>query len=161
MPPGLRRGRDATVARATDRASAIPADVDHQPDERSLRLPFRAPFAAQTLLSFLGPRAVPGIEEVRDGTYLRSVRTGSVAAVIATTRRTDHVELRVSADGAPDLDRLGERTRRALDLDADPVTIDKTLSKDRHLAPLVAWIPGIRVPGTFDGFELVGVRTAC
>ncbi len=42
-----------------------------------------------------------------------------------------------------------------LDLDADPVAIDATLALDPKLTALIARSPGIRVPGTFDGFELV------
>jgi AraC family transcriptional regulator of adaptative response / DNA-3-methyladenine glycosylase II len=40
---------------------------------------------------------------------------------------------------------------------ADPQAIGQHLSKDPHLAPLVAARPGLRVPGAWDGFE-VGVR---
>ena len=129
--------------------------MDAEPNEGAVRLPFRAPFAAGALLSFLSARAVPGIEELRGGTYLRSVQQSGSAAVIAMTPRRDHVELRVLANGSLDLEHLGERTRRALDLDADPVSIDEALSLDPQLAPLVAQLPGIRVPGTFDGLELV------
>jgi len=129
--------------------------MDAEPSARSQRIPYRAPFAAETLLSFLGARSVPGIEEVRDGTYVRSVRQSGSAAVIEMTPAPDHVELLVSADGSLDPDDLSERTRRALDLDADPVAIDEALSSDPHVAPLVARLPGLRVPGTFDGFELV------
>ena len=120
--------------------------MDAQPSELSQRLAFRAPFAADTLLSFLGTRAVPGIEELRDGTYLRSVQQSGRAAVIAMTPRKDHVQLRVSADGSLDLEHLGERTRPALDLDADPMAIDEGLSSDPQLAPLVARLPSFRRP---------------
>lgn len=75
--------------------------------------------------------------------------------MVQTTPGDEHVDLRVSAEGSPDLDDLRARTRRAFDLDADPAAIDATLGGDRELAPLVHRIPGIRVPGTFDGFELV------
>jgi AraC family transcriptional regulator of adaptative response / DNA-3-methyladenine glycosylase II len=128
--------------------------VGEERQTRSLRLPYRSPFAANTLLSFLGVRAVPGIEEVRDGTYVRSVREAN-GSVVAVTPRSDHVEVRISADGSPDLDRLREQARRAFDLDADPAKIDAALSRDPKLAPLIARLPGLRVPGTFDGFELV------
>src|SRR5256885_12166555 len=40
----------------------------------ALRLAHRAPFAAGELLAFLGARAGPGVEEVRDGTYRRTPR---------------------------------------------------------------------------------------
>lgn len=129
--------------------------MDAGPTAGIVRLPFRSPFAADVLLAFLGARAVPGIEEVRDGTYVRSVRESGKPAVVAMTPRPDHIDVDVSTDAAPDLEHLSERIRRALDLDADPASIDEALSMDPHMAPLVARLPGIRVPGTFDGFELV------
>ncbi|HEX6579840.1 MAG TPA: AlkA N-terminal domain-containing protein [Actinomycetota bacterium] len=122
---------------------------------RSFRLLFQAPFAASTLLSFLGARAVPGIEETRDGTYVRSVRHPSGAAVVAMSPRSDNVAFRASSEGSLDLDDLRDRARRAFDLDADAAAIDAALASDPMMMPLVARIPGIRVPGTFDGFELV------
>jgi AraC family transcriptional regulator, regulatory protein of adaptative response / DNA-3-methyladenine glycosylase II len=129
--------------------------VDDGLHARSFRLPFRAPFAAATLLSFLGARAVPGIEEARDGTYVRSVRQPGGAAVVAMTPRSDHVAVRVSSEGSPDFDDLRDRARRAFDLDADAPAIDAAIAADPTMTPLVARIPGIRVPGTFGGFELV------
>jgi AraC family transcriptional regulator of adaptative response / DNA-3-methyladenine glycosylase II len=141
-----------TVVRATDRAAAIPTDMDDGSGTRTIRLSTRAPFAAETVLSFLGARAVPGIEEVREGAYRRSVRQPGGATVVQMTPGDEHVDLRVSTDGSPD---LRARARRVFDLDADPDAIDATLGRDRELARLVDRIPGIRVPGTFDGFELV------
>jgi AraC family transcriptional regulator, regulatory protein of adaptative response / DNA-3-methyladenine glycosylase II len=129
--------------------------VDDELHTRSFRLPFRTPFARDTLLSFLGARAVSGIEEVRDGTYVRSVRQPGGAAVVAMTPRSDHIALRVSSEGSPDLEGLRDRARRAFDLDAEAYAIDAALAADPTMTSLVARIPGIRVPGTFDGFELV------
>ena len=129
--------------------------MDEPRGARTLRLPVRTPFAADTLLSFLGARAVPGIEEVREGAYVRSVRRPDGVAVVAVTPGEDHVAVRASTDASPDLELVGERARRTFDLDADPAKIDAELSRDPLLAPLVARLPGIRVPGTFDGFELV------
>jgi AraC family transcriptional regulator of adaptative response / DNA-3-methyladenine glycosylase II len=45
--------------------------------------------------------------------------------------------------------------RRLLDLDADPVQVDATLSNDPLLAPLVAARQGLRSPGHPDGIELL------
>ncbi len=45
------------------------------------------------------------------------------------------------------------RIRRLLDLDADPAAVDDVLGADPALAPAVAAVPGIRVPGTADGAE--------
>jgi AraC family transcriptional regulator of adaptative response / DNA-3-methyladenine glycosylase II len=44
--------------------------------------------------------------------------------------------------------------RRWFDLDADVDAIDWHLSRDPLLAPLVAALPGLRVPGAWDPFEL-------
>jgi AraC family transcriptional regulator of adaptative response / DNA-3-methyladenine glycosylase II len=46
------------------------------------------------------------------------------------------------------------RCRRLLDLDADPVAVDETLSLDPLLSPSVRRSPGKRMPGAVDGTEL-------
>jgi AraC family transcriptional regulator of adaptative response / DNA-3-methyladenine glycosylase II len=130
--------------------------------EFSPRLPYRPPFAAEILLSFLGARALPGVEEVRDGTYRRSVRTTDGAASIVALSPDDageHVTLELSvdhtSDRASDPAEFVHDARRAFDLDADPVVIDAKLAEDPKMTPLVVRKPGIRVPGTFDPFELL------
>ena len=52
-----------------------------------------------------------------------------------------------------DLAPAVHRLRHLLDLDADPVAIDATLSEDPVLAPLVAAAPGLRTAGSVDPFE--------
>jgi AraC family transcriptional regulator of adaptative response / DNA-3-methyladenine glycosylase II len=127
--------------------------MDDEANDRPLRLPYQAPFAVDTLLSFLGARALPGVEKVDDGTYRRSVRLlDGGAAVIGLT--PDIVAGHVTLSG-PEDDALVQSARRAFDLDADPLAIDAKLAEDPKLAPLVTRIPGMRVPGTFDPFELV------
>lgn len=121
-------------------------------------LRYRPPFPAAALLSFLSVRAVPGIEEVREGSYRRGVRTADGgSAVIALTPHpaTPVVTLEIRADRDLDRTALEHDARRAFDLDADPETIDAALARDTALAPLIRRTPGMRVPGTFDPFELV------
>ncbi len=147
-----------TVAPTTDSVSDIPAGVHDPADNPSLHLPYRAPFAWDSLLSFLGARALPGVEEVRGHTYRRSVRTADGhAAVIALSPDQAGENVTLESLGRS---RIGPTlfmhdARRAFDLDADPLAIDASLARDPKLAPLVAKSPGMRVPGTFDGFELV------
>ena len=147
-----------TVAPTTDSASDIPAGVDDRAARHLMRLGFRAPFAGDVLLSFLGARALPGVEEVRDRTYRRSVRTADGRpAVIALSpdQGGGHVTMELSVDHALDPAAFVHDARRAFDLDADPLAIDAVLARDPKLASLVARSPGMRVPDTFDGFELV------
>ncbi|HEX6786664.1 MAG TPA: AlkA N-terminal domain-containing protein, partial [Acidimicrobiales bacterium] len=53
-----------------------------------------------------------------------------------------------------DLTLAVQRSRRLLDLDADPVAVGTVLGADPLLAPLVAKAPGLRSPGHVDGAEL-------
>jgi AraC family transcriptional regulator, regulatory protein of adaptative response / DNA-3-methyladenine glycosylase II len=80
------------------------------------------------LVAFLAARAVPGIEEVVDGVYRRTIAGGRVID-------------------------LADAAARPI-LGADPTAADAHLGRDPLLGPLVARRPGLRVPGTVDGGEL-------
>ncbi|MFM2078227.1 MAG: hypothetical protein RJA49_2117, partial [Actinomycetota bacterium] len=58
-------------------------------------------------------------------------------------------------DDVADVQAAVQRTRRLLDLDADPSQIDELLGADPLLAPLVAKRPGLRAPAHPDGTELL------
>jgi AraC family transcriptional regulator, regulatory protein of adaptative response / DNA-3-methyladenine glycosylase II len=120
---------------------------------RPIRLPSQAPLAPEDLLSFLGARSVPCVEEVVGSGYRRGVRSGSGSGIVTASFARDHVALSVTGD--LDAAELRGAARDAFDLDADTAAIDAILSADPVLLPLVRRRPGIRVPGTFDGFELV------
>src|ERR1700751_4929550 len=47
-----------------------------------------------------------------------------------------------------------ERIRAMFDLNADWLSIAKTLRSDPLLGPIVKSHPGVRVPGSWNGFEL-------
>jgi AraC family transcriptional regulator of adaptative response / DNA-3-methyladenine glycosylase II len=132
--------------------------VKDLPTDLAIQLPYRPPFAAGALLSFLSTRAVPGVEVVHDGTYRRGVRvTGERPAVISMTPdlANELITLDISVDRGLERDALVDGARRAFDLDADSKEIDAVLARDTTLAPIVRRTPGMRVPGTFDAFELV------
>ena len=122
----------------------------------TLRLPYRPPLDAAALLSYLGHRAVAGVEEVVDGRYRRTVALPRARGVVELEPLADAdvVLLRLCLDDLRDLGPLVQRCRRLLDLDADPAAIGAALGADPLLAPLVAARPGLRVPGAVDGFEL-------
>ena len=74
---------------------------------------------------------------------------------MTVTPMPDHVVGSYRLDDLRDLTAAVARTRRLFDLDADPESVNATLSADAMLAPLVARRPGLRVPGHPDGAELV------
>lgn len=120
----------------------------------ALRLPYREPFDGDGLVAFLGRRAVPGVEEVVDGTYRRSLRLPHGAGIVELTPADGHVLARLRLDDVRDLAAAVQRSRVLLDLDADPHGVAEVLGRDPLLGPLVAAAPGRRVPGHVDAHEL-------
>lgn len=125
------------------------------PGALSLSLPFRAPFDAAGVFGWLAPRAVTGVEIATADSYARTLRLpGGPGRFVV---RFDGGALRLDAQltSLGDLPVLTSRVRRLFDLDADPVAVDTALSSDPALAPRVAAIPGIRLPGAVDAEEML------
>jgi AraC family transcriptional regulator of adaptative response / DNA-3-methyladenine glycosylase II len=120
----------------------------------SLRLPVRTPFAYEGLFGHLAASAVPGVEEVRDGAYRRTLRLPSGSGIVSLTPQPDHVQCQLVLDDFRDLSTAIARCRRLLDLDADPEAVVDSLSADTDLSALVAKAPGQRIPRTVDEPEL-------
>lgn len=122
----------------------------------TLRLLYRPPFEAASLLSYLQHRALPGVEEVSEGVYRRAVLLPHSRGVIELepSEKAKAVLLRVQLDSLTDLSMLVQRCRHLFDLDAVPEAIAETLGRDPLLAPLLLARPGLRVPGAINGFEL-------
>lgn len=122
-----------------------------------LRLPAREPFDADGVFTWLAVRAVAGVERAIEGGFERTLRLPGGPALLAFTKAEGgaaiEVEARLAALG--DLPPLVARVRRLFDLDADAVAIDEALADDPALAPAVARVPGIRVPGCLDPHELL------
>jgi AraC family transcriptional regulator of adaptative response / DNA-3-methyladenine glycosylase II len=129
-----------------------------RPDTLKLRLLYRPPLAWRELLDYLSRRAVPGVEAVdlAPQSYARTVSFGDRTGWVAVQRSSAGEWLDVTLPAAlaevswPILTRL----RAQFDLDANPAGIDAHLRADPLLAPGVERHPGLRVPGTWETFEL-------
>jgi AraC family transcriptional regulator of adaptative response / DNA-3-methyladenine glycosylase II len=139
MAPGrLREARSA---------EALPAAL-------AFELWFRPPYDWESMLAFLGQRAIGGVEAVTGDAYARTVSIAHRGALhvgrIEVRRAARKPALRVAV--SPSLARavpvVLSRVKRAFDLACDPAVVAAALG------PLAAAHPGLRVPGTFDGFEL-------
>ncbi|MFC5826716.1 AlkA N-terminal domain-containing protein [Nonomuraea insulae] len=133
------------------RATAGPraAELAAGPATLRLRLHRREPYDVDGVFAFLASRAIPGLEVADRTSYARAVPGGT----ITLTPQRDHIALDVAVEDTRQLARVVARCRRLLDLDADPEAISEVLGQT-SLGPLVKARPGLRVPGTFDGFEL-------
>ncbi|WP_204033642.1 DNA-3-methyladenine glycosylase 2 family protein [Micromonospora qiuiae] len=138
-PSQLRAGRRATIGGA---------------GTVTLRLAYRPPLHAAALLDFLARRTLPGVDEVRDGTYRRGLRLPNGTGEAALTPADGYVAATLRLTDLRDLAPAVARCRRLFDLDADPVAIDQTLATAPALTPAVAAEPGVRVPRAVDGFEI-------
>ena len=128
---------------------------------RGLRcqLDFRPPLAWDSLLGYLRLRAIPGVEFV-DGTHYRRTAAiddhqGWIAVSLAKGGLALDVEMSQSL--APVIGAVIVRVKQLFDLGASPDAVSALLSQDPMLCDSVRRLPGLRVPGAFDGFEL-GVR---
>lgn len=123
----------------------------------TLLFEYRPPYDWEWMLGFLAMRTIPGIEVVRGGTYTRSIRSGAHAGwftVRQSVRHANALEVDVSDSLVPALLAVRAAVRRMFDLDAEPGTVVEHFAADTILGPLVNRTPGLRLPGTVDGFEL-------
>jgi AraC family transcriptional regulator of adaptative response / DNA-3-methyladenine glycosylase II len=139
-PTALRRAGDGHAA---------PHD-----DALRLRLAYRPPYHQAAMLGFLGARAMAGIEATRPDGMVRTLALAHRGQTLhgwlawRFLGRSHEVELAIAPALAAATGALVQRTRQALDLDAEPERIDDALASMPPPA-----LRGIRVPGAFDGFE--------
>lgn len=115
------------------------------------RLGFVGPLEPSNLYGHLAATAVPGVEEWRDGRYRAAVPLAHGPGIVEVGL-PEGGEIPVDlwlAHRPDDADAL-LRIRRTFDLDVDSRAVQRVLSADPVLAPLVDAAPGRRVPGTLD-----------
>jgi AraC family transcriptional regulator of adaptative response / DNA-3-methyladenine glycosylase II len=123
----------------------------------TMRLPFTPPLDWPELLEWFGGRAIDGAEVVDGDTYRRTiVVSGEPGVIEVSPGGDDHLLLRAHLPYWDGLIHVVQQVRRMFALDHEPGA-DQTLADDPKLAPLLEARPGLRVPGSWDGFE-VGVR---
>ncbi len=125
----------------------------------TLTLGYRPPYAWDELIEFLADRAIPGVELVKDGIYSRtvSIRNGNDLYCgwisVANKPKDNSLSVTMCSLLLPVLARVLAKIRRFFDLNCDPVEIYNKLSVLNELTPDLC-VPGIRLPGCFDPFEI-------
>ncbi len=124
-----------------------------------LALRYRPPFDWDSIINFLGDRVIPGVEDVTDGIYRRSFSLNARPGTMEARHIPAENVVSVTLQGVQpsDLPLAIRKCRRIFDLDADPLSISADLCSDPDLATLIRELPGQRIPGAFDAFE-VSVR---
>lgn len=120
--------------------------------EFAFRLSYRPPLDWEQMLGFLAQRVIPQVESVHEGTYCRTVHVKRQDREFTGFLRVRHdapmLWVHLSDSLLPVCSVVLERIKRLFDLQADPAAINAVLG------PLAANRGGLRVPGSFDGFEM-------
>jgi AraC family transcriptional regulator of adaptative response / DNA-3-methyladenine glycosylase II len=121
-----------------------------------LKLAYQLPYQWQALLDFMRPRAIPGVEEIGQDRYRRTLRVDGIAGhlEVQPLPGENQLWLTVSPNLAGQLPQITARVRRVFGLDVDPGVVAGHLSQDPLLSPILQAYPGLRLPGTWDGFEI-------
>ena len=122
----------------------------------TVRLPYRQPFDWQGMLSFFRDRATPGVEQVHEDAYLRSISIKGQPGVIECrhAEKDSSVFLTLHGVATAEIFQVVQRAREMLDLDAPVAEITTAMKADKDLRGMINKCPGVRVPGAWDGFEL-------
>lgn len=128
----------------------------HVPGAATLRfeLSHRPPYAWHGVLAFLAHRSIAGVEHIDEQCYARTLEveqagkrvTGWVSVTHAPQRHALVVTVSASLQSA--IVQVLARLRRLFDTGCRPDLVDE------HLHLLSADLPGMRVPGAVDGFEI-------
>jgi AraC family transcriptional regulator of adaptative response / DNA-3-methyladenine glycosylase II len=144
--------------------------------DMTLALGYRPPYQWRQMLDFLAQRAIPGVEAVNKGDYLRTVHfvtpeQKDVFGWIRVSHRPQKNTLAVTLDSAllPVLPQVLSRVRHLFDLYCEPAAVYETLGLMNNIRPGLC-VPGVRVPGCMDAFEMtvravlgqqITVKAAC
>lgn len=130
--------------------------TDTSGDLIRLRLSYRPPLDWSGLLDFHAGRAIDGVESVEDGRYRRTVRLGGGRGWFSVGRAAEGHALGLTARlrDVRHLAKLVSRVRRMFDLDAEPMAIAGALGRDPLLGPVLERHEGLRIPGSWDPFEI-------
>jgi len=153
-PSALRRQALPAEPPTVDKRPGLAAQRARRESLPTLRLAYRPPYDIDGMLGFIGLRCIAGVECVDALEWRRTLAwthqgqtlRGWLQCRFVPQRNEAHLSLAPSL--LPAAGGLMQRLRHALDLDADPSMIDPGLAS-LPVPPR----PGLRLPGTMDGFE--------
>ena len=132
-------------AHASRSAAATPA-----PGALSLRLPVRTPFAYEGLFGHLAATAVPGVEEVRDGAYRRTLRLPHGNGIVSLDTAARPRRLPARARRLPRPVRRRSPAAGGCSTSTPTPRPSSTCSAPTPTGAVVAKAPGQRIPRTVD-----------
>ena len=143
-----------------DKYKMTPSDIrgkrkrEISEDEIVIKIPYRPPYRWHQMMAYFKLRAIPGVEEVvydlfDNLVYRRTLRIAEKEHVyegyieVKPIPEENYVRVKVSLGLEKVLLTVIRKIKRAFDLDAVPEALPVGIN------------PGIRLPGCFEGFEVV------
>ena len=145
LSPRLLRNNDRSMANSSD--------------EITITLGYRPPYAWSSLLSFLAARAIQGVEHVAGDAYRRTaaIKKGDTTYYgwisVENRPRENALAVTLATTLLPVLSQVLAKIRFLFDVNCSPDKVGEKLAVMNELAPDL-YVPGIRVPGCFDAFEM-------
>ncbi len=121
----------------------------------TLTLQYRPPYKWEALINFLGNRCISGVEHMNSGMYCRALTVESGKHRLRGWIACGHlpeknaVTVTMSRELLPAATQVIAKVRHVFDLDAHPNVIAERLAGMGNML-----VPGMRVCGAFNGFEL-------
>lgn len=121
---------------------------------------YQPPFLWQDILDFFSTRIIPGVEQVANETYMRTVRIEEDSIIytgwikVNNAPEKNALMLTISPSLSPCLPKVLTRIRDLFDLRSDPHVIYESLSLLDNVKSGIR-VLGTRLPGCFDSFEMI------
>ncbi len=127
------------------------------PASTVINLSYGPGFDWPSMLSFIAPRVIPGVESILDNHYQRTFRLDDNHwgwFKVTDCSQPGFLQLSIFLEeGNHPPKQIEQRVRSIFDLDTDMVPILRKLRKDPLLSPAIEANPGLRLPGSWDPFE--------
>ena len=120
-----------------------------------MRLTCTQPFDWQKLLTFFAGRATPGVEDVVDATYRRSLLINGCHRIVEVAPDASGGSLKIHCKGVRGSTKASLQllARTVFDLVAPISDIRAALENDEDLQRMLRSHADVRVPGAWDGFD--------
>jgi AraC family transcriptional regulator, regulatory protein of adaptative response / DNA-3-methyladenine glycosylase II len=154
----LRRFNDAFSARFSRAPGTLrrarPANIE-MPMLTSISLSYRPPYNWNALTKYLMRHQTDQIEEISPDAYIRyfPTRQGMGRVIVKNDELKSRLVAYFDHFDREQLYGLIRNIRRLFDLDADPLLVSTQFEKVKILEKLDCQSPGIRAPGSWNGFE--------
>lgn len=151
----IRRFNDAFKKKFKNPPTAFRKNKLSSEGELHFQLCYRPPYPWDNVIHFLNNRAVDGVEKIYNKEYERLISYGDTRGWFKARLIQDNkIEFTVKLNKNSNIMELISRLKNIFDLDADPMAIENDLSKDKKLKMFLAQQKGLRITGSWDGFEL-------